>query len=64
MHSPCENCPERKLMCHDKCENYMAWHDDLVAQKIALKGKFDALSYLCEQAAKRDAWLHSRHSKR
>ena len=63
MSCPCQNCPERKLTCHDRCENYLAWHDDLVAQKISIKGKFDAISYLCEQAAKRENWLRVRRGR-
>ena len=36
--SPCQNCKSRNPSCHDKCEEYIAYHDELVAAKAALRG--------------------------
>ena len=35
--SPCQNCKCRKITCHDRCEEYLAWHDELVAAKKNLR---------------------------
>lgn len=30
MNSPCQNCPERRLVCHDRCPAYMAYHEERI----------------------------------
>lgn len=48
MSSPCQNCPHRKLTCHDRCEEYIAYHDALVAAKDALRVADGAIALLRE----------------
>lgn len=33
MRSPCQNCPERRLVCHDRCPVYMEYHEERVAER-------------------------------
>ena len=33
MQNPCQDCPHRKLTCHDHCSEYTEWHDALVLAK-------------------------------
>jgi hypothetical protein len=28
MSSPCQNCPDRKLMCHAECKKYKTYQND------------------------------------
>ena len=28
--APCKDCPERKLHCHDGCERYQAYNDQMI----------------------------------
>lgn len=53
MSSPCQDCPYRKLTCHDRCEEYMAYHDALVAAKDALRVANMAIGLLKDGYAKR-----------
>ena len=50
---PCQDCPERKLTCHDRCDAYMAYHDALVAAREALKVADSALGLLRDGYFKR-----------
>ena len=52
MKSPCMDCPYRKLICHDRCEPYQEYHEELVAARKALKKADDAISVLIEGARK------------
>lgn len=53
MSSPCQDCPHRKLRCHDRCEEYNEWHDALVEAKAKVKEAFKAIDFLDEMAQKR-----------
>lgn len=53
MTSPCQDCPHRKLYCHDRCDEYLEWHDTILAAKKALKVADKAVSLLAEGYAKR-----------
>lgn len=58
MSSPCQDCPHRKLTCHDRCEEYMAYHDALVAAKDALRLANKAVELLADGHAKRkNRWI-------
>lgn len=35
--SPCQTCNCRKIVCHDHCEEYLEWHEELVAAKKELR---------------------------
>ena len=50
---PCQDCPHRKLMCHDKCEEYLAYHEELLAAKQALHVADRAISFLADNFGKR-----------
>lgn len=53
MSSPCQDCPHRKVMCHDRCGEYNEWHDALVEAKAKVKAAYNAINYLDEMAQKR-----------
>lgn len=53
MPSPCQECPHRKLRCHDRCDEYLEWHDALVEAKTKVKAAFDAIDFLDQMARKR-----------
>lgn len=54
MPSPCQDCPHRKLKCHDRCDEYNEWHDALVDAKKKLTAASDAVNFLLEMAQKRE----------
>ena len=53
MSSPCQDCPHRKVTCHDRCDDYMEYHDTLLAAKKALKVADKAVSLLADGYANR-----------
>lgn len=58
MNCPCMDCPYRKLTCHDHCEEYTDWHDEVLAAKLALHKADDALDMiLAHQRKRRDRWF-------
>ncbi len=58
MSSPCQDCPHRKLTCHDRCDEYMAYHDALVAAKDAVKLANKAVELLADgYYRRRDNWF-------
>ena len=52
--SPCENCPHRKLTCHDRCEEYLTFHAELVAAKDELRKAYNAIDFLIDMYVKRE----------
>ena len=56
MSSPCQNCPHRKAVCHDHCDEYATYHDALVEAKKSLAKAQKAIDYLIESARKRRKW--------
>lgn len=60
MKSPCQNCPYRKATCHDRCGEYLAYHDELVAAREALRVADRAIGFLMDGAEKRRKIARSR----
>lgn len=57
MSCPCQNCTSRKPVCHDKCEAYIDWHDQLVMAKEAVHTANKAVAMLVENYVnRRDSW--------
>lgn len=54
MPSPCQECPHRKLKCHDRCDEYLEWHDALVDAKRKVAEAYDAMELLLDMARKRE----------
>ena len=54
MQCPCHECQSRKPTSHDRCEEYMEYHDALVAAKEATRAATSALEYLIRMAEKRE----------
>lgn len=54
MPSPCQECPHRKMKCHDQRDEYLEWHDALVDAKKKLTAASDAVDFLLEMAQKRE----------
>lgn len=58
MNCPCQNCPYRKPVCHDHCEDYLEWHDTLIAAKDAIRVADKAISLLADGFHKRkNKWI-------
>ena len=53
MRSPCQDCPYRKLTCHDRCYEYNEFHDALVEAKQNLKKANRAIGLLIDASRKR-----------
>lgn len=53
MSSPCQNCPHRKAVCHDHCEEFASYHDALVEAKKSLSKAHRAIDFLMLSAQKR-----------
>ena len=53
MVSPCFECPHRKISCHDRCEEYLAFHDGLVEAKKSLRQANEAIDYLIRMSKER-----------
>ena len=51
--SPCQDCPHRKLTCHDKCDEYLEFHDALVEARKSLRKAQSAIDFLIEASRKR-----------
>lgn len=62
MHSPCHNCPHRRLVCHDQCEDYLAFNlervEALKAAHKANRGKHEADTFLIIGVLKRRKGAH------
>lgn len=55
---PCQDCPYRKLTCHDQCDDYMAYHDALVNAKRKVMEADAALGFLMgNYRARKDKWV-------
>lgn len=54
MESPCYECPYRKVSCHDRCVEYLEYHDALVEAKRKVREAADAIEYLREMSRKRE----------
>lgn len=55
--SPCQECPYRKLTCHDHCSEYTEWHDALVLAKESVSMANRAIDLLADgYYQRRDAW--------
>ena len=48
MTCPCRDCPERRLVCHDFCPAYLAYHDERVAAKDALRKDVGVSTYIID----------------
>ena len=53
MSSPCQDCPHRKLKCHDRCDEYIEWHDARVEARDKLTAARRAIDYLIDMTEKR-----------
>lgn len=61
---PCQNCPYRKATCHDHCEEYLDWHDTLVAAKDALRIADKAIDLVVEGVYKRKRLWHRKGERK
>lgn len=60
---PCKDCKQRIPVCHDRCSDYMEWHDALVAAKDALRVADKAMDLIMEGFRKRSDRWHRRNDK-
>lgn len=56
--SPCHNCQQRKLTCHDRCEEYLKFNEERLAAKNAFKGEHEADSFTIFNVLKRRKGAH------
>lgn len=60
MSSPCRDCPYRKLVCHDHCEEYNSYHEALIQAKESLRKAKSAIDFLVDSANKREGRVHKK----
>jgi len=58
MHSPCHECPHRKLTCHDRCKEYLEFNEKRLASRNAFKGEHEAITFLVKGVFKRRKGAH------
>ena len=61
--SPCQDCPYRKVTCHDQCDDYIAYHDALVEARKALNKASDSIGVLLEGYISRKQRWHRSFNK-
>lgn len=49
MTSPCQNCPARRLVCHDYCPAYLEYHEERVQAREANRRESRVTAYVIEQ---------------
>lgn len=62
MNSPCQNCPERRLVCHDYCPAYLEYHEERIKVREALRKERYAASYLIEQSVRIEKRVRAKRS--
>ena len=60
MNAPCKDCKDRKLGCHDACDNYKAWKDYNATIKKAKNETAEVDMLLKAQGERR----HKNHSRK
>lgn len=63
MNCPCQDCPHRKLTCHDHCDEYTEWHDIILTAKESIRLGQKAVDLLADGVAKRKRRWHRRTDK-
>lgn len=53
MTCPCQDCHERRLVCHDHCEAYLAYHEARVAAREKAQRERVAADFLIENMRRR-----------
>ena len=43
--SPCMGCQDRSLDCHGKCEKYITWKNEMLAEKAKAREEKDLCHY-------------------
>ena len=54
MTSPCQDCAERRLVCHDYCPAYLAYNAECVAARKQNMYESIFRSYVIERRVRRD----------
>ncbi len=63
MGCPCQDCPHRKLTCHDHCGEYADWHDALVAAKEAVRLSEEVVGLFADHYRRTKDWWRRRERK-
>ena len=63
MISPCYECPERKLYCHSRCEEYLKFKESLEAAKKESYSRYEAVDLLIKNYQKKKRKVRLRHKK-
>ena len=53
MRSPCQNCPDRYIGCHDHCGAYLSFHEQRKAQNEERHKQNEAFGYAREAERKK-----------
>lgn len=43
--SPCKNCENREIGCHDRCVDYKTWAQERIKQKETFRAEKEALNF-------------------
>ena len=52
--SPCHNCQQRKPTCHDRCDEYMKYHDALLEEKSKKSLAYAVIDYIISATVRRN----------
>lgn len=63
MNSPCQNCTERRLVCHDYCPAYLEYHEEQVRAREALQKDRFITSYLIEQSIRIEKRVRTKRAR-
>lgn len=64
MNSPCKNCPERRKLCHSKCDKYAAFAAEkarIRANRMKENAEFDFIMESRKRVT--SVWYHGRKVK-
>lgn len=63
MISPCQNCPEHRLVCHDFCPAYLEYHEERVKAREALRKERYATGYLIERSIRIEKRVRAKRTR-
>ena len=64
MTCPCQNCPERRLVCHDHCPTYLEYHEERLAIREARRHETTLFLYMRDQYFARERSIKAKRPGR
>lgn len=63
MTSPCQNCPERRLVRHDYCPAYLEYHERGVRIKEQMRKERSVTTYIIAQTTRIERRVRAKRSR-